>query len=324
MATNTKTKTKGAGATPLRGYFDKMKEAGLDPDKVWLAAGGHQNPKDGYCALELASILAGQPFSDSPACVSPVLRLFVIGLNDRLSDEERQKLVPYIPRLLGTIDKEPGRPVDKARNTLITGWLLHDILPALLTEVAEGAKEKHPDHARKLRAAAEKCRATDAAAYYAAYYADATYDAADDAAAAYYAAYDADATYDAAYYAAYDAAEAAAAAAADAHAYAYDAAYYADAASAYDAAAAYAHAAAHAAAAAYVYANRARSAVYRALRALGIQAIVEADKLNAPYEERQEISRARIAKWGERIQSGLWKLLDDVLEISQAAAPEKK
>ncbi|HUE25944.1 MAG TPA: hypothetical protein VMP89_04150 [Solirubrobacteraceae bacterium] len=39
-----------------------------------LAYGTHATPDDGRCAMEWVSYLAGEPHSDHPACVSPVLR----------------------------------------------------------------------------------------------------------------------------------------------------------------------------------------------------------------------------------------------------------
>ena len=47
-----------------------------------LAYGTHANPDDGRCAMEWVSHLAGEPHSDQPKCVSPVLRAICIALND--------------------------------------------------------------------------------------------------------------------------------------------------------------------------------------------------------------------------------------------------
>ena len=38
-----------------------------------LAKGKHKTPAQGACLMELAGFLAGEPWSDSPACTHPVL-----------------------------------------------------------------------------------------------------------------------------------------------------------------------------------------------------------------------------------------------------------
>jgi hypothetical protein len=69
-----------------------------------LAYGTHAKPDDGRCAMEWVSYLAGEPHSDQPACVSPVLRAFCTTLNDHLEDGPRQRLRPYLVRTIGTAD----------------------------------------------------------------------------------------------------------------------------------------------------------------------------------------------------------------------------
>lgn len=67
-----------------------------------LSAGAHDSPKDGACVMEYVSLLAGEEWSDSPACTHPVIAAVARCVNDRLSDSERQQLVPLIGRLFGT------------------------------------------------------------------------------------------------------------------------------------------------------------------------------------------------------------------------------
>jgi len=40
---------------------------------IKLSKGRHRGPEDGACAMELASMLAGEPFSDHPDSVCPVI-----------------------------------------------------------------------------------------------------------------------------------------------------------------------------------------------------------------------------------------------------------
>lgn len=52
--------------------------------------------------MELASMLAGEPFSDHPSCACPVVSTLLRTYNDRLDDEQRQQLFPLASRVVGT------------------------------------------------------------------------------------------------------------------------------------------------------------------------------------------------------------------------------
>jgi hypothetical protein len=52
--------------------------------------------------MELASMLADERFSDKPRCVDPVLAAYLRAFNDRLGHADRQRLVPYAARAVGT------------------------------------------------------------------------------------------------------------------------------------------------------------------------------------------------------------------------------
>jgi hypothetical protein len=70
----------------------------------YVARGSHETPEEGRCAMEWVAHIAGEPHTDKPECVSDLLRQFVIHLNDELPDRERQKLRPYLARMIGTRD----------------------------------------------------------------------------------------------------------------------------------------------------------------------------------------------------------------------------
>lgn len=93
-----------------------------------LAYGTHASPQDGRCAMEWVSYLAGEPHSDQPTCVSPVLRAMCIALNDGLDQEPRQRLRPYLTRTIGTA--EDG--LDTWRGWLAMDWLARAYTPAWL------------------------------------------------------------------------------------------------------------------------------------------------------------------------------------------------
>ncbi|MGH3099299.1 MAG: hypothetical protein ACRDMV_25240 [Streptosporangiales bacterium] len=182
-----------------------------------LSRGVHKTPKDGACLMEYASLLAGEDWSDHPPCIHPVLAEMARTVNDRLDDDQRQNLLPLVPRLIGTAGG------DWVLSVRLAVWcarrVLHltgDARPAC--EEAVRVTEAWCDGRR---ATARQCRATAAAvtatvttfaANAAAY--TATASAADAAIAAADAADTAATTYTATYTAApTDAADAAAAAA---------------------------------------------------------------------------------------------------------------
>ncbi len=78
----------------------------LDLDTLVLHSGAHVSASDGVSLMEAVSALAGEPWSNSPSCTSPVLAAYARSLNDWLPDDERQRLKAYIPRLVGTAEPE--------------------------------------------------------------------------------------------------------------------------------------------------------------------------------------------------------------------------
>jgi hypothetical protein len=52
--------------------------------------------------MELASMLAGEPFSDAPRCVSPAVAGFLRVYNDYADETTRQELYAYAARAVGT------------------------------------------------------------------------------------------------------------------------------------------------------------------------------------------------------------------------------
>ena len=73
-----------------------------------LSVGGHSSPKQGNCVMEKVAMLWAlhsgkdvlESFSDLPECTNSVIAKAAQAVNDRVSDEERQKLNFFIPRLL--------------------------------------------------------------------------------------------------------------------------------------------------------------------------------------------------------------------------------
>jgi hypothetical protein len=69
---------------------------------IRLSKGKHASPSEGACVMELASMLAGEPFTDRPATVCPVIAGFMRAYNDRVDDERRQDLYRYAAEVVGT------------------------------------------------------------------------------------------------------------------------------------------------------------------------------------------------------------------------------
>ncbi|HTU27755.1 MAG TPA: hypothetical protein VMF07_00110 [Solirubrobacteraceae bacterium] len=97
-----------------------------------LSHGTHATPEEGRCAMEWVSYLAGEEHSDSPACVSPVLRALCIALNDGLPPGPRQRLRPYLTRTIGTA----GDGLDEQRAWLAMDWLIRTYAPRWLSIVS--------------------------------------------------------------------------------------------------------------------------------------------------------------------------------------------
>lgn len=89
-----------------------------------LEQGAHDAPNNRLvraCVMEAVAYVAGEPWSDSPECASPVLGAFLRSWNDSLSDEDRQMLKPLIPRLVGS---KASKRVEEKRAWMATDWRL--------------------------------------------------------------------------------------------------------------------------------------------------------------------------------------------------------
>jgi|SRR5665811_961755 len=66
-----------------------------------LSRGKHRNPRRGACFMEMASVLAGERWSDHPTCTHPLLAELARLINDSVSDRFRPGLIPLIPSVIG-------------------------------------------------------------------------------------------------------------------------------------------------------------------------------------------------------------------------------
>jgi hypothetical protein len=72
-----------------------------------LSRGRHRHPRKGACFMEMASYLAGERWSDHPACTHPLLAALARLVNDHTSDERRGALVELIPSVVGLTSDDP-------------------------------------------------------------------------------------------------------------------------------------------------------------------------------------------------------------------------
>jgi Fe-S cluster assembly iron-binding protein IscA len=86
---------------------------------VRLEKGRHAAPTRGVCVLELASMLAGDRFSDQPRSVCPVIAAFLRAYNDWIDDERRQDLHRFASAAVGT---RGSSEVQEARLRLCDQW----------------------------------------------------------------------------------------------------------------------------------------------------------------------------------------------------------
>jgi hypothetical protein len=106
-----------------------------------LGRGRHRSPKSGACFMEYASYLAGERWSDHPACTHPMLADLARLVNDCSSDASRGDLVVLVPSVVGLLG-------DGRRTTL---RISVNALTAALPVVSVGRQ-------RALAAGALRCR----------------------------------------------------------------------------------------------------------------------------------------------------------------------
>jgi len=72
-----------------------------------LSRGKHRTARKGACFMELASFLAGEPWSDHPQCTHRLLAGAARMVNDSSSDDGRQRLAGLIPDVIGLTSDDP-------------------------------------------------------------------------------------------------------------------------------------------------------------------------------------------------------------------------
>ena len=171
-------------------------------------AGKHGEPDEGMCLVEAAAYMAGEPFSDHPQCVDPVIAAFARTWHDRLPDDATrvERSLPLVSVIVGT---KGSAELSDRRAVAVGDWCWRHVLPVWL-DVAGLAEQATALRSRPEATTVEELRDLQG-------FGDAAWDAARDAARDAAGAAAGAAAWDAAWAAARDAAgDAARAAAGDA------------------------------------------------------------------------------------------------------------
>ncbi len=98
---------------------------------IILHEGAHDESSGQMCLLEAVAWVVGEPWSDHPDCVCPVLAAFGRSWNDGLPDDETRTrlLAPLIPRLVGT---RSTPEVQDARAFMAADWSVRTFTPIWL------------------------------------------------------------------------------------------------------------------------------------------------------------------------------------------------
>lgn len=92
-------------------------------ESIELRRGGHQHLSDGMCVMEAVSYVAGEAWSDHPACACPIIAGFCVSWNDGMFAEERNRLLkPMVPLIVGTRSSNPL--VEESRMTMAASWYI--------------------------------------------------------------------------------------------------------------------------------------------------------------------------------------------------------
>ena len=115
-----------------------------------LTAGRHRGPRQGACFMEFASFLAGERWSDHPACTHPLVAALARDVNDLTTDPARDDLMPLVTRVIGV------RVVDELRVAMLAATAAMPVASlerqralgaGILMLVSAGASRTDADHA---------------------------------------------------------------------------------------------------------------------------------------------------------------------------------
>lgn len=98
---------------------------------------GHLAPEDGACLMETASVLAAEPFTDSPHGTDPALAALARTVYDAVADRARGELAPLAAELAA------ARPADRGFTAGLVAATLHaarDVRPSARSTAVREAR----------------------------------------------------------------------------------------------------------------------------------------------------------------------------------------
>lgn len=84
-----------------------------------LSTGRHRSARKGACFMEMASYLAGERWSDHPACTHSLVAAVAREVNDHISDRARPRIARLIPDVVGLRSTDPLASVWIAREVAL-------------------------------------------------------------------------------------------------------------------------------------------------------------------------------------------------------------
>jgi hypothetical protein len=137
-------------------------------EDIVLTTGNHLTREDGLCVMEAVAWVAGETHTDMPKCVSPVISRYCQGLNDEGNEEVRERLKPYIYKVIGTASPE----LDLKRAFIVADYAVRVFaeidVPRVVDRITAQAAAKAANAAANA-AAADIAYAAEKAAVHAAY-----------------------------------------------------------------------------------------------------------------------------------------------------------
>jgi hypothetical protein len=94
-------------------------EAPTSFQTIRLGKGRHFSARGEVCVMELASMLAGEKFTDQPRSVCPVIASFLRAYNDAIDDHRRQDLYGFAAKAVGSRASEA---IHRARAERLAAW----------------------------------------------------------------------------------------------------------------------------------------------------------------------------------------------------------
>jgi hypothetical protein len=103
-----------------------------------LAKGAHAPDSGRACMMEAAAYIAGEPWSDRPACVCPVIAAFARKMNDAVPDDMRDALLRPLVQL--TVGTRASSAVERRRAYIAADFAVRQVAPAALRAAGLHAK----------------------------------------------------------------------------------------------------------------------------------------------------------------------------------------